>query len=261
MRYAATVLAVNLFLCISSPAGDAAAGQVTLAEPAFSIANGKPQMRCKIVVADGTLLGAELLRFGVTSWKDDQGTDLGAKDPKAFYGDVTGMTMGTGADTVMQLTGKNKPAEGAKTMSIEGSIPFKIGLGLQEGVTKDVTLKVGTAFKVGPYTFKVAKIEPTKDLLGGDLVDGQLIGFTFDSPVQLADFNSFKEFAFVDAAGKEHPSSMKNFMGSFKKGGEHKVSLAVLPPKGPLNVRWAVFAKIAEVTVPLKHSGPIEKAP
>jgi len=260
MRPAMIALVLTWSLCTTVTAGEAA-GKVTLAESTFKIVNGKAQMQFKPTVAGGTLLGAELLKFAVTSWKDDKGTNLGTKDPKAFYGDVMAMTSGSGADTVMQLTGKHKVADGAKTMSIAGSIPFKVGMGLQEGITKNVTLKVGSAFKVGPYVFKVAEIEPTKDLIGGELVDGQLVSFTFDSPVQLTDFESFKTFTFLDAAGKEHPSSRKNFMGSFKKGGKHEVSFAMLPPKGPLSLRWAVFAKVAVVTVPLKHTGPISKAP
>lgn len=259
MRAISMVVAVGACLGFFAPAAEEkkASEPVTLAEPVFSVSNERPQLSFKVVVTDGALLGAELLRFGVTSWKDDKGTDLGTKDPKAFYGDVQPSATGSGGDYVVQLTGKNKPADGATTMSIEGTVPFKIGSDLREGVAKGVVLKEGTTFDVGPYPFRIVKIAPHKDLLGSDIVECQLVSMTFNAPVQLKDFSFIKEFTFLNADGTTHASEMRNFMGSFKDGGEHKLSIAVLPSQNPLDLRWAVYGRIAVVSVPLNHSGPV----
>lgn len=251
-------------LALNAWAG-AAAPEVALAEPAFSVANGKPELSAKVVVTRGDLLGADFQRFGITSWKDDKGTDLGSKDPNTFYGNVVPMTTRSGADTLLVLSGMKAPEAGATSMSIEGTLPFHVGTDLREGVSKGVKLAAGTAFDVGPYTFKIARIEPTRELFGFERADGLLVHFTFNSPVQLKEASFLKEFTFLDATGKEQASRKKNFMGSFKDGGEHRLSWAVLPAQGPLDVRWAIYGKIVSVSVPLKHSGPIrakqEKAP
>lgn len=263
MRFAIVFLAAGMLSSGVARAGDEPAKEadkapgIEMLEPAFSAPGGKARLTFKVKVNGGVLLGTELLKLSVTKWTDDKGTDLGSKDASAFYGDVTCMTSGSGDGTEVTLAAKTGPAAGAATMSIEGALPFAVGLDLQEGQAKDVKIEQGASFKVGPYDFKIVKIEPTRDLLGGAIAEGQRVTFSFDSPVQLRSFDFLKSFAFATADGKEHPSAMKNFVGSSSKGGEHTLSVSMLPSDAPLTVNWALYGKIESLTLPLKHSGPI----
>jgi hypothetical protein len=83
------------------------------------------------------------------------------------------------------------------------------------------------------------------------------VDFAFDAPQQHTGFDLFKEFKFIGADGKEWKSKQKNFQGSFKGGGEHRLTVAVLPTDQPLTLKWAVYGKIETVVVPLKHEGRI----
>lgn len=62
--------------------------------------------------------------------------------------------------------------------------------------------------------------------------------FTFDSPTQLTSSDFLKEFKFIAGDGKPHASSQKNFQGSFKSGGEHRLTIATLPSEQPLTLKW-----------------------
>ena len=236
------------------------AQDVEILAPEFLVQQGKPQLRFKLKLSEGTLLGVDLLKAGVTSWTDDQGTTLGLKDPKEFYGDASVSTQGSGADLVVQILGKTPPAAGAKSMSIDADIPLRIGSELQEGEAKEVELKPGASFEVGPYAFKVAKIETARDSIDFKLQEIRRVTFSFDSPRQLTTFDVLKEFKFLTEDGKVHPSAQRNFQGSFKEGGEHRLTVALVPFEGPLTVKWAVYGKIEGLTVPVKHEGPIGTA-
>ena len=235
------------------------AQDVEILSPAFSVAQGKPRLNFQLKVGEGTLLGVDILKIGVSSWTDDQGTRLGVKDAKQFYGEAAMMTQGSGADLVATLSGKHAPAAGAKTMSIEGEVPVRIGLDFSEGEAKDVVLKPGAAFDVGPYAFKIAKLEKAKDSFDFKIQEVLRVDFTFDAKTQLTSFDFLKVFQFVGADGKEWKSRQRNFQGSFSGGGEHKLTIATLPTDQPLTVKWAAYGKIETVVVPLKHSGPIGK--
>lgn len=255
---AAGLLSAGFIRAADEPAKEAdQAPAVEMLEPAFSAPGGKARMTFKVKTTGGVLLGTEILKLSVTKWTDDKGTDLGTKDASAFYGNVTCMTSGSGDETEVTLAAKTRPAAGAATMSLEGALPFTVGLDLQEGQAKDVRIEQGASFKVGPYDFKVVKIEPTKDLLGGSITEGQRVTFSFVSPVQLKGFDFLKTFTFAKADGKEHPSAKRNFVGSSSKGGEHTLIVAMLPSEAPLTVTWAVYGKMETRTLALKHSGPI----
>ncbi|MCK6471347.1 MAG: hypothetical protein L6R28_06345 [Planctomycetes bacterium] len=260
MRYAIVLLAASLLSSGYVHAADErakdAAPAVEMLEPAFSAPGGKARMTFKVKASGGVLLGTEILKLSVTKWTDDKGTDLGTKDASAFYGNVTCMTSGSGNETEVTLAAKTGPATGAATMTLEGALPFTLGLDLQEGQAKDVKIEQGASFKVGPYDFKVVKIEPTKDMLGGAITEGQRVTFSFDSPVQLRSFDFLKTFTFATADCKAHPSALKNFVGSSSKGGEHTLSVALLPSEAPLTVNWAVYGKMETCTLALTHSGP-----
>lgn len=255
---AAVLISAGVVRAGDEPAKEADQGpSVEMVEPAFSAPGGKARMTFKVKASGGVLLGTEILKLSVTKWTDDKGTDLGTKDASAFYGDVSCMTSGSGGETEVTLSAKTGPAAGSASMSLEGALPFTIGLELQEGQAKDVKIEQGATFKAGPYDFKIVKIEATKDMLGGAIADGQRVTFSFDSPVQLRSFDFLKTFTFAKADGKEHPSAMKNFVGSSSKGGEHTLSVSMLPSDAPLTVNWALYGKIESRTLTLNHSGPI----
>jgi hypothetical protein len=144
-------------------------------------------------------------------------------------------------------------------MEFAGEIPVRVGLDLKEGETKDVVLKAGAAFDVGPYAFKIKKLEKAKDSFDFKIQDILRVEFSFDAPQQHTGFDLFKELKFIGADGKEWPSKQKNFQGSFKGGGEHRLTVAFLPTDAPLTLKWAVYGRIETVVVPLKHAGPIGK--
>lgn len=235
------------------------AQDVEVVSPKFSLQQGKPRLDFKLKVGEGTLLGIDILKAGVSSWSDDKGTTLGLKDAKAFYGDASVMTQGSGADFVATVQGKHAPAEGATSMDFAGEMPVRVGLDLTEGETKDVVLKTGAAFDVGPYAFKVKKLEKAKDSFDFKIQEVLRVEFSFDAPQQHSGFDLFKELRFIAANGKEWPSKQRNFQGSFQGGGEHRLTVAFLPTDQPLTLKWAVYGKIATVVVPLKHAGPISK--
>lgn len=235
------------------------AQDVEIVSPQFVVQQGKPQLRFKLKLGEGTLLGIDLLKAGVSSWSDDKGTTLGLKDAKAFYGEASVMTQGSGADLVATVQGKHTPAEGATSMDFTGEMPVRIGLDLKEGETKDVVLKPGAAFDVGPYAFKIKKLEKAKDSFNFKIQDILRAEFSFDAPQQHTSFDLFKELKFFGADGKEWPSKQKNFQGSFQGGGEHRLTVAFLPTDQALTLKWAVYGKIETVVVPLKHAGPIVK--
>lgn len=225
----------------------------------FKVQEGKPQLRCKLKAKEGVLLGVDILKAGVSRWADDRGTSLGLKDAKAFYGDASVMTESFGADLGVTVSSKLKAADGAASMSFEGELPVRVGLELQEGEAKEVELTPGSTFAVGPYTFKVKKAEKLRDSLDFKIQDIQRVTFAFDAPRQLTGFDVLKIFKFFDADGKERKSAQRNFQGSFQGGGEHLLTVAILPTERPVSVKWAVYGRIESVLVPLKHEGAISR--
>ena len=136
---------------------------------------------------------------------------------------------------------------------------LRIGLDFREGEAKDVALKPGASFEAGPYAFKVKNVEKAKDSLDFKIQEVHRVTFAFDVPVQLTSMDFLKALKFLGADGKEVKHSRKNFTGSFQGGGEHRLSIVILPVDGPLTVQWAVYGRIQTVLVPLKHEGPIRK--
>lgn len=253
-------LVVVLGCCLGAACAEEETVKIEVLEPSFSIENNLPKLKCKLKVEKSTLLGVEILRAGITRWTDDQGTNLGTKDAQEFNGEASVSTEGSDADLLVRIQGKHKPAGGAKSMSLEGELPVALASDLQEGESKDVLLKAGSAFKVGPYTFKIAKTETSKAMFNFEIQEVLLVSFTFDSPRQIARSDFLKELKFITAEGKEQPSKQKSFQGSFKSGGEHKITVAIAPTDKPLTVKWAVYGKLRVQQVPLKLTGPVEAA-
>jgi hypothetical protein len=192
---------------------------------------------------DQHILGVDRQGSKVTSCVDDKGTDLTKAPKDTFPVEWVGFGERIGPDgkvVVLQTRVAGVPATGASKITLKGTISLYCGKEEKSVEKKDMEIKAGAKFEVGPIT-----IQPPQ--FGGG--PNTSVSLTMDLP-------RLKSVKFFDADGKELTAFGSTTPGRIGFGEKVQYQYAWFFDKkhDKLTAKIVYFDKVEKVSVPLELS-------
>ncbi len=224
--------------------------------------NRQPELRLvlKVTLAGPSLTGTRH-SIKVTSFTDDQGTDLGGMPtspagsrpgyaPEPFGERSTVLVAPDAAACYFGIVARQLPASNARKCTLKGEVSLLAGTDLKSDEAKNVVLTVGQPFSVGGIEFGISGLQEISSSTGPSLM------VTLRTTASL---EALRRLSFADPAGREvavsanrpsfNPVSLRS-----REAPDSQVTCTCVLPVGWSNVtvKMEYFQKTGRVTAPFE---------